>query len=126
MVETEKPVPGRAPAAAEPIAVIGMACRFPGAPDIPSFWRLLEAGGNAVTEGVPGSGVGRVGELLPESAAGNTACRFGAFVPDIDLFDNGFFPDLPGGSGVAGSAAAHDAGSQLAGPRGRGDRSPPG
>ena len=95
MVETEKPVPGRAPAAAEPIAVIGMACRFPGAPDISSFWRLLEAGGNAVTEGVPGSGVGRVGELLPESAAGNTACRFGAFVPDIDLFDNGFFRISP-------------------------------
>ncbi|MCY3745199.1 MAG: type I polyketide synthase, partial [Acidobacteria bacterium] len=88
-------MPGRAPAAAEPIAVIGMACRFPGAPDISSFWRLLEAGGNAVTEGVPGSGVGRVGELLPESAAGNTACRFGAFVPDIDLFDNGFFRISP-------------------------------
>ncbi|MDE3262171.1 MAG: beta-ketoacyl synthase N-terminal-like domain-containing protein [Acidobacteriota bacterium] len=83
------------PAAAEPIAVIGMACRFPGAPDIPSFWRLLEAGGNAVTEGVPGSGVGRVGELLPESAATNSACRFGAFVPDIDLFDNGFFRISP-------------------------------
>ena len=80
---------------AEPIAVIGMACRFPGAPDIPSLWRLLEAGGNAVTEGVPGSGVGRVGELLPETAAGNSACRFGAFVPDIDLFDNGFFRISP-------------------------------
>ena len=92
-MEPEKPVSG--PAAAEPIAVIGMACRFPGAPDIPSFWRLLEAGGNAVTEGVPGSGVGRVGELLPESAATNSACRFGAFVPDIDLFDNGFFRISP-------------------------------
>ncbi len=79
----------------EPVAVIGMACRFPGAPDIPSFWQLLETGGNAVTEGVPGSGVGRVGELLPESAASNTACRFGAFVPDLDLFDNGFFRISP-------------------------------
>ena len=79
----------------EPVAVIGMACRFPGAPDIPSFWQLLEDGGNAVTEGVPGSGVGRVGELLPESAASNTACRFGAFVPDLDLFDNGFFRISP-------------------------------
>ena len=94
MVEREKPVP-RPVSAAEPIAVVGMACRFPGAPDIPSFWRLLETGGNAVTEGVPGSGVGRVGELLPESAAGNPACRFGAFVPDIALFDNGFFRISP-------------------------------
>ena len=80
---------------AEPVAVIGMACRFPGAPDIPSFWRLLETGGNSVTEGVPGSGVGRVGELLPEAAANNNACRFGSFVPDIDLFDNAFFRISP-------------------------------
>ena len=80
---------------AEPVAVIGMACRFPGAPDIPSFWRLLETGGNSVTEGVPGSGIGRVGELLPEAAANNSACRFGAFVPDIDLFDNAFFRISP-------------------------------
>ena len=89
----DKPAPDPAPA--EPIAVIGMACRFPGAPDIPSFWRLLEAGGNSVIEGVPGSGEGRVGQLLPETAAGNAACRFGAFVPDIDLFDNGFFRISP-------------------------------
>ena len=93
-MEPEQPAL-RPASAAEPIAVIGMACRFPGAPDIPSFWRLLEAGGNSVTEGVPGSGVGRVGQLLPETAAGNTACRFGAFVPDIDLFDNGFFRISP-------------------------------
>ncbi|MYK76645.1 MAG: SDR family NAD(P)-dependent oxidoreductase, partial [Acidimicrobiaceae bacterium] len=30
------------------IAIVGMACRFPGAPDLDSFWRLLEAGENAV------------------------------------------------------------------------------
>ncbi|MXW88347.1 MAG: hypothetical protein F4Z54_02150, partial [Acidimicrobiaceae bacterium] len=41
-----------------PIAVVGLACRFPGAPDVGAFWRLLEAGSSAVTEGVPGSGVG--------------------------------------------------------------------
>ena len=48
----------------EPIAVVGMACKFPGAPDLDSFWRLLVEGGNAVTEGVPGSGVGRIGEII--------------------------------------------------------------
>ncbi|MDE0455758.1 MAG: beta-ketoacyl synthase N-terminal-like domain-containing protein, partial [Chromatiales bacterium] len=35
----------------EPIAIVGMACRFPGADGIPAFWRLLEGGVNAVQEG---------------------------------------------------------------------------
>ena len=52
-------------ASGQPIAIVGMACRFPSAPDLAAFWRLLEKGENAVTEGVPGSGVGRVGELYP-------------------------------------------------------------
>ena len=78
-----------------PIAIVGMACRFPGAPDISSFWRLLEAGENAVTEGVPGSGVGRIGELFPDAAQLNEGCRFGAFVSDIDQFDETFFRISP-------------------------------
>ena len=37
-----------------PIAVVGMACRFPGgARDPAAFWRLLREGGDAVVE-VPG------------------------------------------------------------------------
>ena len=52
---------------------MGMACRFP-AEDLPAFWRLLEAGGNAVTEVHPGSGVGRAGELFPDPEAQNKAC----------------------------------------------------
>ncbi len=81
--------------AGEPIAVIGMACNFPGAPDLSSFWRLLESGGNAITKGVPGSGVGRIGEFYPESANQNPACRFAALVDDIDLFDAEFFRISP-------------------------------
>ncbi len=84
---------GKAPEfkANDPIAVVGMACKFPGAPDLAAFWRLLETGGNAITEGVPGSGVGRIGEFYPESARDNPACRFAALVDDIDLFDAEFF-----------------------------------
>ncbi len=72
-----------------------MACKFPGAPDLASFWRLLESGGNAITEGVPGSGVGRIGEFYPESARQNPACHFAALVDDIDLFDADFFRISP-------------------------------
>ncbi len=72
-----------------------MACRFPGAPDISAFWRLLEAGENAVMEGVPGSGAGRVGALFPDAAVQSEACRFGAYLDELDLFDAEFFRISP-------------------------------
>ena len=85
----------KTPQSGEPIAIIGMACRFPRADDISAFWRLLEAGESGVTEGVPGSGVGRVGELFPNPAVQNEACRFGAYLDRIDQFDATFFRVSP-------------------------------
>src|SRR5579871_3760098 len=35
---------------AEPIAVVGLACRFPGAENAAAFWELLAAGRDAITE----------------------------------------------------------------------------
>jgi acyl transferase domain-containing protein/NADPH:quinone reductase-like Zn-dependent oxidoreductase len=81
--------------AGEPIAVVGMACKFPGAPDIASLLRLLERGGNAITKGDPGSGVGRIGQFYPRSAAQYPACSYAALVDDIDLFDAEFFRISP-------------------------------
>ena len=78
----------------QPIAIVGMACRFPGAPSISAFWRLLEDGGNAVTESVPGSG-GRVDELFSNVANPGSACRYCAYVDGIDQFDAGFFRISP-------------------------------
>ena len=78
-----------------PIAIVGMACRFPGAKDIAAFWRLLEAGGNAVQEGVPGSGTGRIGALFPEDTGQIDACRFGAYLDDLEHFDAAFFRISP-------------------------------
>ena len=79
----------------EPIAIVGMACRFPGAPDLAEYWRLLEAGRQVVGEGEPGSGIGRVGELFPDATAAGDACRFGAYLDDIDQFDPAFFRISP-------------------------------
>ena len=83
--------PERHPAAAivlaggsEPIAIVGMACRFPGANGVAAFWRLPESGANAVQEGVPGFGIGRIGALFPEDAGQIQACRFGACLHDLD------------------------------------------
>ena len=79
----------------EPIAIVGMACRFPGANDIESFWRLLEDGGNAVTERETDSSEGRWGMLFGDESHGSEGCRFGAFVDDIDHFDESFFRISP-------------------------------
>ena len=73
------------------IAIVGMACRFPGADSIAAFWRLLEAGENAVQEGIPGSGIGRVGALFPDDTGQINACRFGAYLDNLDQFDAAFF-----------------------------------
>ena len=81
--------------AGEPIAIVGMACRFPGADGLDAFWRLLAAGESAVTEGVPGSGVGRVGELFPDATVQSRACRFGAYLDELDRFDAAFFRISP-------------------------------
>ncbi|MDE2766370.1 MAG: polyketide synthase, partial [Chloroflexota bacterium] len=79
----------------QPIAVVGMACRFPGADDLHSFWRRLEAGDNTISEGVPGSGVGRVGFLFPDATDLPEACRFGSYLDEVDVFDAAFFRISP-------------------------------
>jgi len=38
------------PPEAEPIAIIGMACRFPGAPNLDAYWKLISEGRSAVSE----------------------------------------------------------------------------
>ena len=85
----------KGPLRGEPIAIIGMACRFPGAPDISALWQLLEDGGNAVTEATPGSGVKRVDELFSTSSNVGGACRFCAYVDGIEQFDARFFRISP-------------------------------
>jgi acyl transferase domain-containing protein/NADPH:quinone reductase-like Zn-dependent oxidoreductase/NAD(P)-dependent dehydrogenase (short-subunit alcohol dehydrogenase family)/acyl carrier protein len=79
----------------ESIAVVGMACRFPGAANLSEFWRLLEAGESAISEGVPGSGEGRIGELFQDADVQSDACRFAGFIDGIDQFDAAFFRISP-------------------------------
>ena len=79
----------------EPVAVVGMACRFPGATSISAFWQLLETGGNSVSEIVPGSGNRRVDELFSGVSDLGSACRYCAYVDEIDQFDASFFRISP-------------------------------
>ena len=64
-----------------------MVCRFPRANDASELWRLLEAGENAVIEGIPGSGDGRVGQLFQDAPIQSEASRHAAFIDGVDLFD---------------------------------------
>ena len=77
-----------------PIAIVGMACRFPKASNLESFWHLLEAGESAIVEGSPSSGTGRVGTLFTSPVEGR-ACRFGAYLEDLEQFDAAFFRISP-------------------------------
>ncbi|AGC45622.1 polyketide synthase [Myxococcus stipitatus DSM 14675] len=83
-------------ARSEPVALIGMACRFPGgASDPESFWHVLRDGVDAVTE-VPSSRwtqeeAARCG---PE-AREKPGARWGAFLDEVDRFDAEFFGISP-------------------------------
>jgi len=79
----------------EPIAVIGLGCRFPHAPNPDAFWRLLHDGVDAVGE-VPASRWSIDDYYNPDpDAAGKMYSRFGAFLPDVDRFDPYFFGISP-------------------------------
>ncbi|MFH8368353.1 beta-ketoacyl synthase N-terminal-like domain-containing protein [Streptomyces sp. NPDC018031] len=85
----------RGTAADEPIAVIGMACRLPGAADPDAFWRLLVEGRDAITE-VPADRWDAAARYDPEPARpGGLATRWGGFLDDVAGFDPEFFGIAP-------------------------------
>jgi acyl transferase domain-containing protein/NAD(P)-dependent dehydrogenase (short-subunit alcohol dehydrogenase family)/acyl carrier protein len=84
------------PNSREPLAIIGIGCRFPGrANDPASFWVLLADGVDAVGE-VPPERWNKKSFCDPEigKPGKSHACR-GGFVEDIDQFDAGFFDVSP-------------------------------
>ncbi len=72
-----------------------MACRFPGSPDLSTYWKNLVEGANCTSECPPGANDGRVGELYADTSKIPSACRYGAFLTDIDQFDAEFFRISP-------------------------------
>lgn len=75
----------------EPIAVVGMGCRLPGAPDLDAFWTLLRGGGDAVTE-TPADrwDVDALFDPAPDHP-GTVSTRWGGFLDDLAGFDAAFF-----------------------------------
>ena len=77
--EAGSPIGHRPIGPGEPIAVIGIGCRFPGADGPEAFWRLLS------------EGVDAVGEWPDDRRGIRGPGRRGGFLPGVDRFDAEFF-----------------------------------
>jgi acyl transferase domain-containing protein len=82
--------PASRPVPPEPIAIVGMACRFPGAPGLDEFWQLLRDGRDETTEI-------RADRLDVEAfydsrpgTPGKTRSRWGGLIQDVEGFDAAF------------------------------------
>ena len=79
-----------------PIAITGMACRFPGGADSPqAFWSLLSQGVDAIIE-TPVFKWENAAYFDPDpDAPGKVSTRWGGFLEGLDLFDPEFFGISP-------------------------------
>ncbi len=73
----------------EPIAIVGMGCRFPGGANSPAaYWQLLADGVDTIRQSPP--------DRWDQSIAGDTAVSwYGSFLDGIDQFDPQFFGITP-------------------------------
>jgi acyl transferase domain-containing protein len=76
------------------IAVVGISCRLPRAPDPRAYWQLLRSGRDAISE-LPRERRELVGEAGVGPLEEEPGTRFGGFIEEVDRFDPGFFGISP-------------------------------
>ena len=79
----------------EPIAIVGLTGRFPGAESVEEFWEALAAGADCVTEVPPDRWDWRDYFDAAPGAAGRSYSRWGGFLKRPDCFDPLFFAISP-------------------------------
>ncbi|CAM4046658.1 type I polyketide synthase [Nocardia ninae] len=82
----------------EPIAIVGMACRFPGGVRTPDdLWRLVDDGVDAISEFPTDRGWEDLADLFDTDPdkAGKSYVRHGGFIDDVTGFDPEFFGMSP-------------------------------
>ena len=81
----------------EPLAIVGMGCRFPGAASPQAFWKLLCEGRDAITDFPKAPGRFDIEAFYDPRPAtpGKMSMRQGGFLSDIDRFDYTFFGISP-------------------------------
>ncbi|NEO78391.1 type I polyketide synthase [Moorena sp. SIO4G3] len=74
------------------IAIVGVACRFPGADTKEEFWQLLKEGRDSM-QNLPSERWGNLFNSM--SSEIDLSIQRGGFLKDIDLFDSSFFRITP-------------------------------
>jgi acyl transferase domain-containing protein/acyl carrier protein len=78
-----------------PIAIVGAACRFPGAPDLDAFWDLLIAGRDAIQQVTDDRWSTRLYVHPERNQPGKTYTCAAGLIEHIDQFDAEFFGISP-------------------------------
>ena len=79
----------------EPIAIIGMGCRFPGANNPKEFWQLLLGGQNAITKTPTSHWDSQKYCNEGVNTPGKICNAYGGYIPHLKEFDASFFRIAP-------------------------------